>query len=200
MPRLSLELPPGVSPERLVEVLNDRLRRIERAISGPIVLSADMDAAGYRIRNLGDPRHFLDALSQAAADRRYERRGAVESTTVEAGGAVAAATQAQALILSVPGTLSIRSDAAPLVSLPEAKTPTGVVALVKQAPAGADLTCELAVAGSEWASVTIPDGETEARLGGSGLRQIGADQLIVLDITSVGTTFPGADLTVMIRF
>ena len=200
MPRLSLELPPGISPERLVELLNDRLRRIERAISGPIVLSADMDAAGYRIRNLGDPRHFLDALSQAAADRRYERRGAVESTTVEAGDTVAAGAQAQALILSVPGTLSIRSDAAPLVSLPEAKTPTGVVALVKQAPTGADLTCELSVAGSEWASVTIPDGETEARLGASGLRQIGADQLIVLDITAVGTTFPGADLTVMIRF
>ncbi len=192
MPRLSLELPPGVSPERLVEVLNDRLRRIERAISGPIVLSADMDAAGYRIRNLGDPRHFLDALSQAAADRRYERRGAVESTTVEAGGAVAAATQAQALILSVPGTLSIRSDAAPLVSLPEAKTPTGVVALVKQAPAGADLTCELAVAGSEWARGTIPDGATEARLGARGPRPVSRDLRIMPAFSSVSGFVPAS--------
>lgn len=200
MPRLSLELPPGVSPERLVELLNDRLRRIERAIAGPIVLSADLDAAGHRIRNLGDPRHFLDALSQAAADRRYERKGAVESVTETAGDTVASAAPAQALILAVPGTLSIRSDAAPLVSLPAAKTPAGVVALLKQAPAGADLTCELSVGGAQWASLTIPDGETEARVGSSGLGRIEADQLIVLDITAVGTTFPGADLTVMIRF
>jgi len=193
-------LPPGVSPERLVELLNDRLRRIERAVSGPIVLSADMDAAGHRIRNLGDAQDFLDALNQAVADRRYQRRAAAGTVTQVAGGAVVAGAQPQALILSVPGTLSIRSDAAPLVSLPEAKTPTAVVALLKQPPSGADLTCEVSVGGSVWASITIPNGETEARLGSKGLRQIGADQLVVLDITAVGTTFPGADLTVMIRF
>jgi len=71
MGHFSLELPPTLDLSRLIEVLNDRLRRIAAAIEGPITLRADLDAAGHRLKDLADPRDGKDALSQHAADRRY---------------------------------------------------------------------------------------------------------------------------------
>jgi len=104
----------------------------------------------------------------------------------------------QAVSLSVSGTLSVRSNAAPLVSLAKQRNASEVVALVKQAPLGADLKLEIKVGDAPWATLTILAGQTSAQLG-SQATAIAKDALIVLDVTGVGTTFPGADLTVIIR-
>jgi hypothetical protein len=109
------------------------------------------------------------------------------------------------LILSVPGTLGIRSSAAPLVVLFAGATATVFAAVVKTAPVGADLVCVVNVDGTAVATLTISDGTTSTALtvstaiaAGNGT---GVDPgLVTLDITAVGSTFPGADLSVLVGF
>ena len=102
------------------------------------------------------------------------------------------------IVLSVPGTLGIRSNAAPLVTLATAETVTSIAAMVKTAPSGAGLTLAVSAAGTSIGTVTIADGAVMASVSLSAA--VAADTLITLDITQVGSTFPGADLTVLVRF
>jgi hypothetical protein len=116
-----------------------------------------------------------------------------------------AGSGAQQLVLSVPGTLGIRSSAAPLVALFAGGTASEVVAVVKTAPAGADLTVVVNVDAVAIATVTVKDGETAASSGAmAGAIAAGdgtgtAPGLVTVDITGVGSTFPGADLSVLIQ-
>jgi hypothetical protein len=76
-----------------------------------------------------------------------------------------------------------------------------VVALVGTAPTGAGLTLHINVGGVLWMSLTIPAGElsvqaTTAQLTAAG--SIAGSASITMDITAVGTTVPGADLSVFI--
>jgi hypothetical protein len=102
------------------------------------------------------------------------------------------------LVLAVPGVLGIIASAAPLVSLPEDATPTEIVALVKTAPVGAALTLQVLAGSSQVAIVVIAAGAVSASVPGGAT--IPAESVITLAITTVGTTFPGSDLTVMVRF
>ncbi len=106
------------------------------------------------------------------------------------------------VIISIDGTLAIGSDLAPMVSLGVTQRATGVRCLVKQAPTGADLTFAIYVGGTLWMTLTIPAGQTsvtatQAQLDAAA--DIAADANIRVDITAVGTTFPGADASVQIR-
>lgn len=100
------------------------------------------------------------------------------------------------LVLSVPGTLSIRSSATPLVSFPASRTITRVGALLKRAPSGGAVTLLVKAGGADVASLTVPAGATAATI--AVARAIAADAVVEVDITAVGATFPGADLTVLI--
>lgn len=206
MPQLNLEIPP--SAERSIEdmrrAMNEILRRIAEQLGAPVRLEADADAGGYRLVNLGDSREGADALNQRTADRRFPRASAAGSSGgggAAAGGSTSTTSggDASMLVLTVPGTLSIRSSAAPLVSLPEGREVAEILALVKQAPAGADIRLDLLVNNAKYATVTTAKDATAGKVN-SGLKAIAKDQVIALDIVAVGTVFPGADLTVMIRF
>lgn len=71
----TLDLPPNVKDiNRLVELINDRLRRV------PAVGGGDLDMGGYRIVNLGDAVDQMDALNVRSGDRRY-RSAMVPRTT-----------------------------------------------------------------------------------------------------------------------
>lgn len=105
------------------------------------------------------------------------------------------------VVLTVDGTLAIGSDLAPRISLPDDITTNGVRLQVKQAPTGAGLTVEIKQGTTLWITLTIAAGQTsvvatEAQLQAAAL--IPASTNIRIDVTAVGTTFPGADLTVMI--
>lgn len=208
MRALSLEIPPGTPgiSEDARRAINERLRRIEEQIGAPLELDADLDAAGFRILNLGDPRIGSDAISQAAADRRYLGQARTSSATQTGVGGSSSSTPngatadaATMLILAVPGTLSVRSNAAPLLTLPKARNVAAVVALVKRAPTNQDLKWDIMAGAAKWASLTMTKDSTSVTLV-TGLAALPADTPITLDITQVGTVFPGADLTVMIRF
>ena len=103
--------------------------------------------------------------------------------------------------LQVDGTLAIGSNLAPIVAINASCSPQSVVSYVKTAPTGAGLTCNVNVGGTLWMTLTIPAGaesvvSTSAQLAAAGTIAGGAG--ITLDITAVGTTVPGADLSVFI--
>lgn len=207
---LSLDLPPGTNPSQLVALINDRLRQLSQAVSdlqganGPVKLLDSLDMQGHSINDLADAEAGGDAVSRSYGDRRYlgaaQAAGAVKtSSTAAAPPTVAAVTSPRQLELTVPGTLGIGSNQAALVELAAAATPASMVALVKQAPSGADLTAQVNVGGTSWQQIVVKNGQTTATIG-SGLGAIAANALVTIDLVGVGTTFPGADLTVLIRF
>lgn len=118
----------------------------------------------------------------------------------QTGGGTARAAEASGgagmLVLSVPGTLSIRSSATPLVSFPASRTISRITALLKRAPTGGAVTVLVRAGGADLTSLTVPAGATTATIGLA--RAIAADAVVEVDITAVGATFPGADLTLLI--
>ena len=141
---------------------------------------------------------FGEALIRALNDR-FRRVPASSGPGAASVSVLAGGSGPAMLVFTVPGTLAIQSNAAPLVSLAADTQPGSLVALLKQAPVGGPVLLKLATAtGLAIGAVTIPAGETTATDG--SLAKIPANQVLVLAITSVGLTFPGADLTVMVRF
>jgi hypothetical protein len=75
-----------------------------------------------------------------------------------------------------------------------------VYASVKQAPEGADLELEIRQDGALLASLTIAaDATVSTPVDGAELPVLQALSNLTLNITAVGTVFPGRDLTVTIR-
>jgi hypothetical protein len=75
-----------------------------------------------------------------------------------------------------------------------------IYASVKQAPEGADLEMEIRQGGSLLTSLTIAAEATiSTPVEGAELPVLQALSDLTLNITAVGTTFPGRDLTVTIR-
>ena len=101
---------------------------------------------------------------------------------------------------AVPGILAVQSDVAPVLTLPAARTFSKLLVFLKIAPIGGSFTVQLYVNGSAWGpSVSIAAGAKSASANVSGTAAIPADQIIRLDVTACGTTYPGSDLTVMLR-
>jgi hypothetical protein len=104
---------------------------------------------------------------------------------------------------SVNGTLGIGSDQAPHVFTSNPVVAVAVRFVVKIAPTGADLTFNLVLGGVLWMTLTIPAGTTSvaATIGQIvAAEPIPANTAIALDITAVGTTFPGSGLSGAIFF
>jgi hypothetical protein len=100
----------------------------------------------------------------------------------------------------IEGALAVLSDAVPTVSVQEDLAIRDIYASVKEAPDGADLELEIKQDGTLLASLTIADGNTaSAVVNGAELGVLQALSDLTLDITAVGTDFPGRDLTVTIR-
>ena len=114
---------------------------------------------------------------------------------------------ARAAMMAVNGTVAIGSDLAPRLSLMNTLTALGVQAQVKTAPSGADLVMDISYYSSGtwnvWVTLTIADGTTSASATPTEIAAavtIPANAPISLDVTGTGTTFPGADLSVMVFF
>jgi hypothetical protein len=103
------------------------------------------------------------------------------------------------LILSVPGTLAVNANAAPLVSIATDATPTSIVALVKTAPTGSALKFTVKAGGAIVGGGSIAAGSSSGTMS-KGLGAIAAGAVVTLAVTAVGATLPGSDLTVMLRF
>jgi hypothetical protein len=109
------------------------------------------------------------------------------------------ASGVEQIVLFVPGTLAISSNLAPALTLGVTQSFSTIVALVKTAPSGTgSLTLQIYVNGVVWGpSVSLTSTSVTATI--SPALSIPASQIIRLDITAVGGTNPGADLTVILR-
>jgi hypothetical protein len=100
----------------------------------------------------------------------------------------------------VEGGMAVLTDVVPVVSVQEDLSIRDIYASVKQAPEGADLEMEVRQDGSLLASLTIAeDASVSTPVDGAELPALQALSNLTLNITAVGTTFPGRDLTVTIR-
>jgi hypothetical protein len=100
----------------------------------------------------------------------------------------------------VEGILAILDDAVPGISVQESFSIRDVYAEVRAAPEGADIVVRVKQGATVVATCTVPDGETFGpAVNGAELPVLEAGATLTLDILSVGTTYPGRDLTVTIR-
>jgi hypothetical protein len=101
------------------------------------------------------------------------------------------------LTISVFGTLAIGSNMGQVPAfVPAAKTFTQAVAMVTSAPTGAALILTVTSGASTLFTVTIPAGSTRGAANSSA--GVSASTPIEVNITQVGSTFPGANLTVVL--
>lgn len=106
-----------------------------------------------------------------------------------------------AMQLTVDGTLGIGSDLVARIALQATAQAKAVTATVKQAPTGAGITIKLLLGAADWMTLYISPGQTAVGATPGDLARaapITAGSNIRLDLTGVGTTFPGADLSVHI--
>jgi phage tail sheath gpL-like len=118
------------------------------------------------------------------------------------------------LDLTVNGALGVQSTAAPVVTLGQAVSIATITAAVQNAPTGAALRVRLAIGGTAFMTLEIADGTTTATVDmGSSASTPGAatpatvdgivlaaGQPITLDVLQVGSTYPGSDLAVSVKF
>lgn len=118
--------------------------------------------------------------------------------------------------MHVPGILAIGTDLAPLVSPNSAVYPARIQVQLKAPPGGADLRINVRSGGILIATAYVPDSgyivevdQTTTVVVDVVASQFGtieswaillAGQPVTVDITSVGTDFPGSDLTVSIYY
>ena len=97
--------------------------------------------------------------------------------------------------ISIPGTLAIGSNLGPAAFYTSTVSlQNGVTCMVKQAPVGADLVIQVYAGTTLLFTVTIAAGSTVGSA--TGTPAIGPETPIIINLTAVGTTFPGSDLTV----
>ena len=105
------------------------------------------------------------------------------------------------LVFQMQGTLGVESNAAQPLYLNRPVTVGDVKGYVQAAPTGSGITFTIYVGGTAWLTLTIPAGQTVVVATPSqisALSQIPANTAVSIGITAVGTTFPGANLSVFI--
>ncbi|HLW77791.1 MAG TPA: hypothetical protein VKS01_12415 [Bryobacteraceae bacterium] len=191
------DIPAGLSLDKLTRTINDRLRLIAERIGSAAVTRSNLDMANFRVVNLGDPLNPQDALNLRSADGRYATPSfvtkAVQQQTSNSTPAASGATGT--LILTVPGTLAVQSNAAPIVVFSTARSFSSVTILATQAPVGGSITILGRAGPGQLGSVSIPDGGTKP-VTKSVSWNLPANTLLMFDLTSVGLTFPGSGLTI----
>lgn len=99
------------------------------------------------------------------------------------------------LVFQMQGTLGIESNAAQPLYLNRPVSVGDVKACVEAAPTGSGITFTIYAGTTAWLTLTIPAGQTAVVAAPS---QIPANTPVSIGITAVGTTFPGANLSVFI--
>jgi hypothetical protein len=99
------------------------------------------------------------------------------------------------------GTLGVESNAAQPLYLNRPVTVGDVKGYVQAAPTGSGITFTIYVGATAWLTLTIPAGQTVVVATPSqisALSQIPANTAVSVGVTAVGTTFPGANLSLFI--
>ena len=102
--------------------------------------------------------------------------------------------------LQYEGRLAILTDATANITVQESLAIRDCFAHLKTAPVGADVVIEIVQEAGTVATLTILAGQTMSGvLSGASLPVLQESAQLRLNITSVGTVFPGSDLSVTLR-
>jgi hypothetical protein len=100
----------------------------------------------------------------------------------------------------ITGYLAVQTGAAPNIIVDSARSVGDIYAVLRGPSSGAGVTLELNLNGAPYAMVQFDPGTiTSYVVDGFGLPAFTAGDQLSLDVTGVGTTNPGSDLTVIIR-
>lgn len=100
----------------------------------------------------------------------------------------------------IPGYLAIQSNAAPFIIVDIDRTVRDMYGVLGTPSSGAGVTVQLNLNGAAWATLQFAPGQaTSPSVSGFGLATLHAGDQLSLDVTGVGTTSPGSDLTLIIR-
>jgi hypothetical protein len=103
--------------------------------------------------------------------------------------------------IQVGGYLAIQQNAAPPLLVEASHAARDVRASVTEAPQGTPITLRLWQGSTVYTSLTIPTGQTTSNVvDGTTLATLAGGSTVRLDVTAVGQSAPGRDLTVTIRF
>jgi hypothetical protein len=125
---------------------------------------------------------------------------ASQAYTSLTGGGLRTLTGGQ-IMLQVPGTVAIQNSAVPPLDPGATYAVNNIYAYVGTAPtASTAIGLIVTIQGQPYCTLSIPAGSTQsAPVDGSTLAPLQTGQQIGLNVTSVGDTTPGSDLTVVIR-
>lgn len=90
------------------------------------------------------------------------------------------------------GNLFITSSLTPVITTSINSVASNVLATVELAPVDADITIKVYQDASLWATITILDGNTSGTIAPPG-GTITTGKKLIVELTTVGTTFPGAN-------
>lgn len=157
------------------------------------------DFKGGRATNCGPSQSPTDYIIRSELDKALA--GITKSTASNGNPTPAANTATATYILDVLGILYIQSSVTPRRYITATRIPTLIRFDVIGAPTGHSLDLEIYQDTVLYASASIPDGLstytlTSIELTAAGILNIGS--YIRLDITAVGTTYRGDNLTVTI--
>ncbi len=100
----------------------------------------------------------------------------------------------------IPGYLAIQTSAAPFIIVDADRAVRDLFGILGTAPTGAGVTLQVNRNGAAWATLQFDPGHTTSTsVSGFGLPALRAGDQLSLDVTGVGTTSPGSDLTLRIR-
>ncbi len=105
------------------------------------------------------------------------------------------------LVFQMQGTLGIEANAAQPLYVNGTVTAGAVKAYVQAAPTGAGIAFTIYVDGVAWLPLTIPAGQTSVVATSAQIASLSAippNVPVSINITAVGTTFPGSNLSVFI--
>jgi hypothetical protein len=100
----------------------------------------------------------------------------------------------------VSGYLAIQTGAAPVVIVDADRAVRDIYGILRGPALGAGLTLQMNLNGSEYATIQFDPGALISRtVSGFGLPALRAGDELSMDVTGVGTTNPGCDLTLVMR-
>lgn len=100
----------------------------------------------------------------------------------------------------IAGYLAVQTGAAPDVVVDADRSVRDIFGILRSASAGAGVTLQLNLNGAAFATMHFDPGSTNSNIvEGFGLPPLRANDRISLDVTGVGVTNPGADLTLIFR-
>ena len=100
----------------------------------------------------------------------------------------------------ITGYLAVQTGAAPNIIVDSARSVGDIYAVLRGSSSGSGVTLELNLNGEPYATVQFDPGTiTSYVVPGFGLPAFHAGDQLSLDVTGVGTSNPGSDLTVIVR-